>query len=122
MDCRRIESLLPPYVDGEARPSEVAEVERHLTGCPSCRAWVAAERRARPDLQAGRRQIARPLPPGFRSRLAAAMQSQRRPTLGWPGRLSACAAAAAMLVVVVVSALELLSPHSNVLYAAQLAI
>ena len=29
-ECRQIESLLPPYVDGEASASVVAQIEAHL--------------------------------------------------------------------------------------------
>jgi anti-sigma factor RsiW len=112
---------MPPYVDGEAATHEVAEVERHLALCPACRASVAAQRTARLVLQARGREIAPPLPPGLRTRLAATLPSSGRPGLGWGGRLSAFAAAA-VLFVTMVGALELVSPRSNVLYAAQLAI
>ena len=121
MECRRIESLLPPYVDGEASAHQTAEVEQHLAECPACRAAVAAQRTARVVLQARGRAIAPPLPLGLRTRLNATLQPRVSTSLGWRGRLSAFAAAAALLVVIV-GALELVTPHSNVLYAAQLAI
>ena len=121
MECRRIESLLPPYVDGEARATEIAEVERHLSTCASCRSAVTAQRTVRVVLKARGRDMASPLPPGLRTRLEAMVPPRVSSSLGWGGRLSAFAAAAALLVVVV-GALELASPRSNVLYAAQLAL
>lgn len=39
-ECRRIESLLPPYVDGEATPDEVRLIESHLGSCDVCQALV----------------------------------------------------------------------------------
>jgi anti-sigma factor RsiW len=123
MDCRRIESLLPLYVDGEAATRDVAEVERHLVTCADCRAAVAAQRTTRAVLQARGRYLAPPLPPGLRIRIAAALNP--RPvvsrSLGWRARVSAFAAAAAMLTIAV-TIFEFVSPRSNVLYAAQLAI
>jgi anti-sigma factor RsiW len=120
-ECRRIESLLPPYVDGIARPHEVAEVERHLAGCAPCRSAVAAQRTVRFVLQARGHEIAPPLPPGLRTRLTATLRPRPAASLGWRGKLSAFAAAA-VLFFAIVTGLELLSPRSNVLYAAQLAI
>jgi anti-sigma factor RsiW len=120
MDCRRIESLLPPYVDGVARASEIADIERHLADCAACRSAVAAQRTARIVLQARGREIAPLAPPGVRTRLQT-LRSPARTTLGWRGRLSAFATAAALFLAAVVI-FELVSPRSSVLYAAQLAI
>jgi anti-sigma factor RsiW len=121
MECRRIESLLPPYVDGVARASEVADVERHLAGCAACRSAVAAQRTVRHVLQARGREVAPFAPPGLRTRLGATLQRPARATLGWRGKISAFATAAALLALAV-TAFEFVSPRSNVLYAAQLAI
>ena len=46
-DCRQMEALLPPFVDGEARPDERAAVEAHLAACASCRDAVRAQRAVR---------------------------------------------------------------------------
>jgi anti-sigma factor RsiW len=120
-ECRRIESLLPPYVDGEATPDEVHRVESHLASCDVCQAQVVSERTARTILRARASELATPSPPGLRTRIAATVPSAERPTLGWGGRLSALGAAAAVLVFLVV-ALEFVPLRSNVLFAAQLAI
>ena len=118
-DCRRIESLLPPYVDGEATPDVVAEVEEHLAGCAFCRADVAAQQGVRIVLRARAERLTAPAPSGLRTRIAARLAP--RSTLGWPARITSFAAAA-VVVLMVVTALEFVSPRSNVLFAAQLAI
>ena len=46
-ECREIEALFEPYVDGEAQPAESAAVEAHLRSCPQCRHQVADERSIR---------------------------------------------------------------------------
>lgn len=46
-DCREIEQLLTPYVDGEAQHTECAAVDTHLRTCPRCREHVANERAMR---------------------------------------------------------------------------
>jgi anti-sigma factor RsiW len=46
-ECRDIEPLFAPYVDGEAQPAESAAVEAHLRSCPRCRHHVADERSIR---------------------------------------------------------------------------
>ena len=121
MDCRRIESLLPPYVDGEAPASEVALIESHLAGCPACRFAVSAQRTSKVVLGARGRQIASLAPPGFARARGRPYAVSPRISLGWRGRATAFASAAA-LVIIGIAGFELITPHSNVLYAAQLAI
>ena len=36
MNCAELEILICDYVDGTLAPAEKAEVERHLTACPTC--------------------------------------------------------------------------------------
>ena len=120
-ECRRIESLLTPYVDGEATADTVRQVEFHLASCPGCQAQVASERTARRILRAKAEDLATAAPPGLRTRIVAAVRPAPQPALGWRGRLSAFGAAAAVLVILV-TALEFAPLQSNVLFAAQLAI
>ncbi len=120
-DCRRIESLLPPYVDGEAPPDAAALVEAHLRTCAMCRAEVAAERGVRMILRARAAEVTTPAPPGLRTRIAARLAGEAAPSLGWGGRVAAFGAAAAMVLLFAV-ALEFLPLRSNALFAAQLAI
>jgi anti-sigma factor RsiW len=120
-ECRQIESLLPPYVDGDAPPDIAARVEAHLATCSACRNEVAVQRTARTVLRARSAQLAVHAPPGLRTRLAASMVNEPAPSLGWWGRVAAFGAAAAVLFAAL-SVFELTSPRSNVLFAAQLAL
>jgi hypothetical protein len=36
MDCRKIEQLISPFLDGELTPAEALAVESHLTACAVC--------------------------------------------------------------------------------------
>jgi len=119
--CRQIESLLPPYVDGEAGPGEVTQVETHLATCAECRALAAAQRTVRTVLRSHAAELATTAPPGLRTRILASRSDGGAASLGWRGRLAA-SLAAAVLFVMLVFAFELVSPRSNILYAAQLAI
>jgi anti-sigma factor RsiW len=121
MECRQIESLLPPYVDGEADARTRQAVEAHLATCPACRGRAVAERTARAVVRARAPQLVVVAPPGLRTRLDATLRMQRATSLGWRGRVTAFAAAA-VLILMVIAGLELATPQSNVLFAAQLAI
>ena len=120
-DCRRIESLLPPYVDGDASSDVVSEVDGHLAECAACRDGVAAERTARAVVRARAAELRTIAPPGLRTRIVASIEPQPGPSLGWFGRLAAFTAAA-LVVVGLVTALEFVPAPNNVLFAAQLAI
>jgi anti-sigma factor RsiW len=56
-DCRELESLLAPYVDGEAAECDCTAVDAHLRECPACRTRVACERAVREALVARRENI-----------------------------------------------------------------
>ena len=122
-DCRQIESLLPPFVDGEADARTRAVVEAHLTGCPACRNRVTMEHTVRTVLRARAAELTELAPPGLRTRIVASLTASaaERRKATWGMRVTAFAAAA-MLLIIVASALELVTPKSDVLYAAQLAI
>lgn len=116
-DCRQLEALLPPYVDGEATPAVRYTVEQHLASCAACRAAVDAQREVRTLLMSRRARLAEPAPPALAAelrRVALAAEVRARPR-----RLSALAAAAA-LVLAVVGGLAWATGQSSVLLAAQL--
>ncbi len=113
--------MLPPYVDGEAGPDMVAEVEAHLSACVRCLEQVAAARTARTVLSRRAAALMTPAPPGLRTRLLAALGPERTSSLSWRGRLAAFGAAAALVLSLVIG-FEFLSLQSTVLFAAQLAI
>jgi anti-sigma factor RsiW len=51
-DCRIWEPLLARAADGVLQPDEQADLDRHLSGCASCRGAVADQRAVRQVLQA----------------------------------------------------------------------
>ena len=80
-ECRELEAVLAPYVDGESDPQVRASVDAHLQQCPPCRDRVAGERAAR-DVVAARRRELRPCASEMlRARCAAhKRQADRRPS------------------------------------------
>jgi anti-sigma factor RsiW len=78
-DCRDVEPLMTPYVDGEAQPADRASVDAHIKACPPCRAAVADERTAREVLHAWREELRANAPEMLRRRCAAQSASMARP-------------------------------------------
>lgn len=70
-DCRDVEPLKAPYVDGEAAPAERAEVDAHLGRCGRCRDEVVVERAARDVLVARRDELRASAPEELRRRCAS---------------------------------------------------
>jgi anti-sigma factor RsiW len=98
-------------------------VQAHLAECGACRNRVAMERTVKTVLRARAAELTELAPPGLRTRVVAALNERvvERRKATWGMRITAFAAAATVLLVVA-SALELVTPKSDVLYAAQLAI
>lgn len=116
-DCRQMEALLPPFVDGEASAAVAALVEAHLAGCAPCRSAAAVQREVRQLLVNRRPSLIGPVPAGLAAdvhRVASRSSSAER----WP-RWSA-AAAAALVVVGVTGAAVVATGASSVVLAAQL--
>lgn len=114
-DCRQIESLLPPFVDGEATPRDAALVEAHLSRCAACRRLAQEQRDVRALLTSRRATLREPTPAGLESRVRALAGTRAS---GWR-RLTPLAAAAA-LVLAVSGAFYWGTGQSSVLLAAQL--
>ncbi|MEZ5416911.1 MAG: zf-HC2 domain-containing protein [Vicinamibacterales bacterium] len=112
-----MESLLPPYVDGEASAVVRHTVEQHLASCPACREAVEAQRQVRELLVSRRARLIDAAPSGLEASVRAAGEADaavaRRP------RWSALAAAAG-LVLALVGGLSWATGASSVLLAAQL--
>jgi anti-sigma factor RsiW len=120
-ECRQIESLLPPYVDGDASAADAARIEAHLAACESCTRTVMAQRTMRAVLRARAAHLSEPAHPGMATRIGALIRPRSVPALGWAGRLTAFGAAA-VLVLALVIGFEFVAPRSSVILAAQLAI
>lgn len=69
--CRELEQMLAPYVDGEATAQDAARVDDHLQRCPPCRDRVAGERTAREVLRARGKDLRAAAPHALRARCAA---------------------------------------------------
>lgn len=102
MECREIEPLLSPYLDGEILPPEKEKVETHLAVCPACR----AELKAFEEISQGLKEIylrVKP-PPGFAREVmerieygTAKGEVRKVQVISWAKRLGVAAAIAAMI-------------------------
>jgi anti-sigma factor RsiW len=70
-ECREVEPLKAPYVDGEAGAGERSAVDSHLARCGRCRDEVANERAARDVLVARRAELRASAPEHLKARCAA---------------------------------------------------
>jgi anti-sigma factor RsiW len=62
VDCKDLESLVTPYVDGEVTPQQCAAIEAHLSECPDCRKCAEAESGARAVVRRCRGSLRAPAP------------------------------------------------------------
>ncbi len=121
IDCRQIEAILPPFVDGEADAGDAAVIHAHLARCAACRQVVEEQRDVRALLSSRRASLREAAPAGLESavrQLAAAAPPVLRAG-AWSRRLSPLAAAAAV-VLAVLGGLYWGTGQSSVLLAAQL--
>jgi len=61
-DCRDLDALLTPYVDGEVTAEQCAAIEAHLRTCPPCQRRADAEAGARTVLRRCRDRLREPAP------------------------------------------------------------
>jgi mycothiol system anti-sigma-R factor len=73
--CRRLAPAVTTFVDGELEPSQVVEVETHLSECGRCRERVALDQAVRTSLRALPKQAA---PEALRRRVMEAMAAEGR--------------------------------------------
>jgi anti-sigma factor (TIGR02949 family) len=109
MNCTELHTRLQTYVDGELPVGDTVAADAHTRECPACAALVNAERAFRQLL---RRQPREPVPPEFRRRLVARLQSQTRRRLlqRWLVGPALAAAAAAIIVFLVMSTVRPVPP------------
>jgi anti-sigma factor RsiW len=105
------------YVDGELGPIEERAVERHLEGCPSCRALVADLRTVRAAaFTLDRREPPADLLARIQARVAAEPRAPGRRLLEWPNTRAAwgtwLAAAATLLLATTIGVAPLLRSGS----------
>jgi anti-sigma factor RsiW len=118
-DCRKLEPLFTPYVDGELTAAERDAVAAHVRACPPCHQRVAAERTVRTLLQARRPVFAAEhAPSALRARCAAA--GARPSAVAWRARLGPLALAASLVLVVSGAFLYELTDRSARVMAAEL--
>ncbi len=119
-DCRQMESLLPPFVDGETSPRDAALVEAHLERCTPCRQLMREQRDVRALLTSRRASLRGAAPFGLESRVRALAGGERASArAGWTRRFSPLAAAA-VVVLAIAGGLYWGTGQSSALLAAQL--
>jgi anti-sigma factor (TIGR02949 family) len=97
MDCRELDNLLYPYLDGELVDVERMQVEAHLSSCEPCRKRTDQEHAMLLFVRSRAKQQSAPAPQGLRARLSDDLHSeQRRARLRTLGKLTAAAAGLAM--------------------------
>src|SRR5947209_12815296 len=58
-DCKKLDPLVTPYVDGQLDRENRAEVDAHLSVCPPCHARVVVEQSVRTLLSARKEALTR---------------------------------------------------------------
>jgi anti-sigma factor RsiW len=124
MTCPTCEPLLAAYADGAISGADRTRVDDHLRACEACREALAVQTTMRRVLLAGGRAAEVSAPPGLRTRIAATLAAEQAPAgaFGWGSRLSAFAAAAVVVLAVGAAALPVVTTHSTVVLAAQMAL
>jgi len=119
-DCKQLDPLLTPYVDGELDAASRDRVNAHLRACPPCHTRMVAERSVRALLRDRRDVLRPPAPPTLHARCATAAARRRTATApSWPRRLAPLAVAAGLVLFSGVSIYEA-TPRSARLLAAEL--
>ncbi len=118
-NCRDIDPLVTPFVDGEAAPDDEAAVAAHLEACAGCRDRVRAEQAARRAVRSRAATLVERAPEALRSRCAAASHAAVARPSPWRMRTGLSLAAVLVLAVAAVAAYGLVGRTSTVL-AAQL--
>jgi len=116
MSCHDYRDAIAEFVDGALEPTRQRELERHVEGCPACRALVADLK----TIQAAaftldRMELPPHLLPALQARLAAEpLPSARARLLAFPvsraARLAWLAAAAALLLMTTAGIMSLTRP------------
>ena len=119
MSCQDYSDAIAEFVDGALDPSAQRDLERHVEGCPACRALVADLK----SIQAAaftldRVELPQHLLPAVRARIASEpLPSARGRFLAFPtsrhARIAWVSAAAALLMVTTAGILSLRAPNRS---------
>lgn len=124
-DCKLIDSLVTPYIDGDLSATERDSVDRHLGACRACRGRVHAEQAVHALIRARRSMLmSGAAPPPLRTRCTAFARAGSRPSPAatvWRARLVPLALAASLIVIVAGAFIYELTVRSTVVLAAELA-
>lgn len=123
-DCRSIDPLVTPYVDGELPAISLERVEHHLRTCPRCHSRVLAERSMHEVLGARRAALQHSVAPGhLRARCASfGGTSEGLSVPAWRSRTIPFALAAVLVVIVAGAVVHRLTQTSVRVMAAELAV
>src|ERR671936_251126 len=105
-DCKSIDPLVTPYVDGELAEADRRHIDDHLHRCPPCHSRVAAERAVRTLIHDHRASLdARCAPAALRAKCAVLSRSgdarlKARVATAWRARAVPVALAASLVIVV----------------------
>jgi anti-sigma factor RsiW len=94
-DCRDVERLLEPYLDGEFDEADRAGLEEHLAGCTRCRSAATSAMSFRSALRARLREAVEPgsaagtAPESLRRRISTALDAEESRPVSWWRRLLA---------------------------------
>jgi anti-sigma factor RsiW len=121
-DCRTIDPMVTPYVDGELSAVDRGHVESHLQRCPTCHRRVEVERAVRSLMHDRRSSLVAPAPAGLRARCSSAARQPSRAvaSFAWRATLLPFALAASLVLVVGGAFLYEVTAHSTHIMVAEL--
>lgn len=98
MTCEIWRTKLDSYIDSELSGNDVANLESHLRGCPSCAADALSRLQMKRITQAAARRYSPT--PQFRLRIEQSIKPRRKPlwAFGWLPRLAAACAVLAVVI------------------------
>jgi anti-sigma factor RsiW len=126
MSCNEYSAAIAEFVDGALDPAAQRDLERHVEGCPACRALVADLK----SIQAAaftldRLELPPHILPALKTRLAEESLPERGRVLGFPRSRAATgawlAAAAALVAITTAGLLSLMRPADS-LHRGELAV
>jgi anti-sigma factor RsiW len=122
-ECRHVEVLVTPYVDGEISQADRELVDRHVRACGACRGRVRAEQAIHTLMRDRRPALSSEVPAALRARCAATARLSASPSGAaaiWRAHLMPLALAASLVLIVAGSFVYELTAHSTQVMAAEL--